>query len=86
MSNRWLRSVGFVLVLALGSLSHAQRGGRPQEPPARCTCSAEGADCLFGSAGGCQVTCPGSGCECLGAWCALGFPRPAICRCNGLST
>lgn len=87
MSNRWLRNVFFALVCALAPLSlHAQRGGRSPEPPERCTCSAEGADCLFGSAGGCEATCPGSTCECLGAWCSFGFPRPAICQCNGLSS
>ena len=46
-------------------------------------CKAEGAECIFGSAGGCQVYCePGQKPECEGASCFLGFPRAAKCKCS----
>ena len=85
MSNRWSRSLCFVLFFALASLSlHAQKRERSQDPPSdACRCSAGEADCLFGYAAGCNVSCADAVCLCEGAWCFFGFPRPSKCRCNG---
>jgi hypothetical protein len=83
MNNRCLKSLGCVLVLASASLSlHAQKE-REREPVKPCSCSAGEAECLFGYAAGCDVTCPDRDCECSGAWCFLGFPRPSKCKCTG---
>jgi hypothetical protein len=54
--------------------------GGPQDTE-RCTCVAEGANCLFGDAGGCSVSCPAGNCDCNGASCRLGFPVGSHCRC-----
>lgn len=87
MTKRWMRNLGFVLALGVGSLSvEAQRVRRPADPPRpppSCDCSAGGADCLFGNAAGCNVQCTTGGCECAGAWCFFGFPRASKCTCTG---
>lgn len=47
-----------------------------------CRCTANDASCLFGEAGGCNVSCPpGFACECEGASCPFGFPSSATCSC-----
>lgn len=56
--------------------------GGTLEPGDQCSCIAGGVNCLFGDAGGCSVTCPaGLSCDCAGAFCRLGFPFGAHCRC-----
>ena len=93
MSNQngkpWLRSLGFALALgALGMGIHAQRGLRNRDAPVvpdgtyTCTCQGGGADCLFGEAEGCSVSCTEAFCDCRGASCVLGFPKSARCRCK----
>lgn len=86
MNGKILRSLGFVVVLGCVGLSlHAQRGNQRPPPPDdddRCYCLAEGAECLFGDANGCHVSCPdGLLCDCRGASCSFGFPRASRCRC-----
>jgi hypothetical protein len=87
--------LGALLVLGATSVAagigSAQRGGGRARPlqggsgSEPCYCDAEGSDCLFGNAGGCSVTCPDGGCDCIGASCRLGFPTGSRCRCrNGL--
>ena len=47
------------------------------------TCSAHGASCLFGDAGGCTVTCKSPLCaHCMDARCVFGFPVPSLCECT----
>ncbi len=71
----------FLLPAPLG----AQKTTKPFESPRTVgsMCQAEGAECLFGNAGGCAVFCePGQKAHCEGAWCFLGFPRAAKCYCK----
>lgn len=87
MRKHWLRSLGFVLVLGCASLTlHAQRGGRGGPPGFRegvdCYCKAGGAECLFGTAEGCEIWCVEALCSCRGATCPFGFPKAAKCRCK----
>lgn len=48
-------------------------------------CEAEGLRCLFGRAGGCNVTCETGTPLCIGARCIFGFPQNAECTCEGVS-
>ena len=53
------------------------------EPLASCGCTADGASCLFGVAGGCSIYCPpGINCSCSGGGCFLGFPQGSTCKCT----
>jgi hypothetical protein len=78
-----LRNLGFVLALTLVPLTvEAQKKNGGGDPPSTgCQCAAGGADCLFGSIEGCEISCSYSGCECVSANCILGFPSRARCRC-----
>jgi hypothetical protein len=80
LSGLWI-----LLTLSLGSSSLDAQKPRGSDPPRggkTCTCTGGEADCLFGYAAGCSITCPGKQCSCQGAWCFLGFPRPSRCKCK----
>lgn len=78
------------VLAVLGGLSlsaqHSGGEGEAKPFPTGCYCSAEGADCPFGSGGDCHVSrCPGA-CECNAGDCVLGFPRGARCECHAATT
>ncbi len=81
-----LSLLGIALALALLStqVGAQRRRASPvvQLPDGGCTCTAEGADCFFGEAGGCSVTCPENNCVCKGAYCTFGFPHASKCYCR----
>jgi hypothetical protein len=65
-----------------GQGTSKRRAVEPPEPGGS-VCQAEGADCVFGSAGGCNAYCePGQKAKCEGGSCILGFPRSAKCGCR----
>ena len=82
-----LGSIVIVAALVLSmALAPAQGKRRPVpgglEPDDRCTCSAQGARCMFGESGGCSVSCPpGWQCQCDGGSCFVGFPTGSSCGC-----
>jgi hypothetical protein len=79
-----MKKLALILVLGLAGSLHAQRTDGVPVPPRqeRCACYGGAADCLFGEAAECTVTCPpGQHCKCRGAYCVLGFPRPSLCQC-----
>ena len=77
--------LGLFLALSVLSLatSAQRRALRPPELPQgdTCACFGEDADCPFGEAAGCAISCKGL-CECKGAKCFLGFPISAKCKCK----
>jgi len=93
MRANWMRGLGLCLVLSFTALEvTAQRKGRGQEQPPvpsgtpeHNTCTAKGADCLFGHSGDCSVSCTEPAYpHCKSGGCVLGFPRAAECYCEGL--
>lgn len=76
-------------LLLAASLSAQRLGQVPRVlgepgPSQGSACAAEGARCLWGTAGGCSVYCQEPGVPvCEGAYCGfLGFPHPGRCFCS----
>ena len=60
----------------------AQRG-RDVDDLRTSRCSANGAVCLFGEVGGCEITClEPERAYCRAGYCHFGFPCPPMCRCR----
>jgi hypothetical protein len=79
-----MKSILLVPLLFLAPHGPQEGGDPPKGRTLGACCIGDGADCVFGEAGSCTAYCPGGqGCTCKSAVCFLGFPKAAVCKCNG---